>query len=130
MRREKGVAYCGLACCVCGQNAECAGCRNEGCTGREWCKNFRCCREKGLSGCWECTEFPCAGSMLDKARVRAFAEFIGEHGEEKLMECLERNERAGMVYHHEGQLTGDYDVPGTVEGIKALIRNGRGAPGP
>ncbi|MBI0584694.1 MAG: DUF3795 domain-containing protein [Methanomassiliicoccus sp.] len=118
------MAYCGLACCVCGQNATCSGCRDEGCTGKEWCKNFRCCRERGLNGCWECAEFPCTGSMLDKPRIRAFAEFIKEHGEEEMLNCLERNERAGTIYHYEGQLVGDYDRPGTIEGIKRLIKDG------
>lgn len=124
MERERGLAYCGLACCLC-SDTSCAGCRGGGCSGKEWCKNFRCCREKGLSGCWECDQFPCSGGMLDKLRIRAFAEFIGEQGEEMMMDCLERNERAGMVYHHEGKLTGDYDAPGTIEGIKTLIERGR-----
>jgi len=125
MDRGKGVAYCGLACCVCSENASCAGCRNDGCSGREWCKNYKCCREQGLDGCWECDQFPCPGSMLDKVRVRAFAEFIRERGPEELMDCLESNERAGLVYHYQGQLIGDYDVPGTVEGIKCLVRRGQ-----
>jgi len=124
MNRDKGLAYCGLACCLC-SDASCPGCRNEGCSGKEWCKNFRCCREKGLNGCWECDVFPCSGGMLDKVRIRAFADFIKEHGEEIMMDRLERNERAGLVYHHEGKLTGDYDAPGTIDDIKALIERGR-----
>jgi hypothetical protein len=63
--------------------------------------------------------------MLDKIRIRAFAEYIKEHGEEEMMVCLERNERAGMVYHYEGKLVGDYDIPGSIEMIKALIRTGK-----
>jgi hypothetical protein len=124
VQRDKGLAYCGLACCVCSESAACAGCRSEGCGGKEWCKNFKCCRERGLDGCWECDEFPCEGGILDKVRIRAFAEFIRENGEEELMDCLERNEKAGMVYHYEGRLVGDYDTPGTIDGIKALIRKG------
>lgn len=127
VHREKGLAYCGLACCVCSEGPTCAGCRNEGCSGKEWCKNFKCCRERGLNGCWECNEFPCSGGMLDKVRIRAFSEFIREHGEDELMDCLERNERAGIVYHYEGKLVGDYDTPGTIDGIKAFIRQGRRA---
>lgn len=125
MDRTKGIAYCGLACCVCGHNATCAGCRNEGCEGKDWCKSFQCCKEKGLSGCWACAEFPCENPMFEKTRVRAFARFIAEYGEERLMELLERNEAAGMVYHYEGQLTGDYDIPETEEGIWALILRGK-----
>ena len=30
MEREKGIAYCGLACCVCSENVLCPGCRSGG----------------------------------------------------------------------------------------------------
>ncbi len=125
MNKEKGFAYCGLACCICSENTTCAGCRNEGCKDKDWCKNFNCCKSKGLNGCWECTDFPCTGSMLDKIRIRTFSEFIRDYGEEKLITCLERNEKAGMVYHYSGKLTGDYDIPQTEEGIIELILNGK-----
>lgn len=125
MDRTKGVAYCGLACCVCSENADCAGCRNEGCKGKDWCKSFSCCKEKGLNGCWECEQFPCNNPMLNKLRVRTFAKFIAEYGEVKLMDLLERNEAMGIVYHYEGQLVGDYDVPETEEGIRDLILYGK-----
>ncbi len=125
MERSKGIAYCGLACAVCGENAKCAGCRNDGCADREWCKNRNCCKAKGIAGCWECSSFPCAGTMLDKPRIRAFASFIREHGEALLLDCLERNERAGIRYHHQGKLTGDYDVPGTEKEIHNMILRGK-----
>lgn len=123
MNREKGMAYCGLACCVCSENAECAGCRNDGCKDKEWCKSFHCCKEKGFNGCWECREFPCDNPMFNKPRVRTFAKFVAEHGEDKLMDLLQKNESLGMIYHYEGQLVGDYDVPQTEEEIKKLILN-------
>ena len=63
--------------------------------------------------------------MLDKLRVRTFAKFIGEYGEEKLMECLERNEKNGLVYHYAGQIIGDYDIPTTEEEIKNMILFGK-----
>jgi len=125
MDRTKGLAYCGLACCICGHSQTCAGCRNEGCTGREWCKNFNCCKEKGLQGCWECRDFPCSGTMLDKPRVRAFARFIAQYGEAKLIEGLARNEKTGIVYHYPGQLTGDYDNFQTEAEITQLILSGK-----
>lgn len=85
MDKEKGVAYCRLACCICSENATCAGCRNDGCNDgckdKDWCKSFRCCKEKNLKGCWECSGFPCDNPMLRKLRVRTFAKFIGEYGE-------------------------------------------------
>ena len=125
MEREKGFAYCGLACCICSENETCEGCRNDGCKDKEWCKNFNCCREKGLSGCWECSEFPCTGSMLDKMRIRAFARFMKEYGENKFLNCLEINEQNGMVYHYQGQLVGDYDKASSEEEIYKLILHGR-----
>lgn len=27
----KAIAYCGLACCVCSENKDCAGCQEGGC---------------------------------------------------------------------------------------------------
>ncbi len=124
MDRTKGIAYCGLACCVCSENASCNGCRSRGCKGTEWCKSFNCCKDKGLNGCWECPDFPCGNEMLDKPRVRAFAKFITEYGEDKLMDALGRNEAAGVKYHYEGELVGDYDKPQTEEEIRQLILHG------
>jgi len=43
MNREKGLAYCGLACLICGENEMCAGCRNAGCKNKERCKHFNGC---------------------------------------------------------------------------------------
>ena len=34
----------------------------------------------------------------------------------------------GLVYHYPGRLTGDYDVPETVEEILELIERGAGNP--
>lgn len=125
MDRQKGIAYCGLACAVCSKNADCVGCRDEGCKDKGWCKNLQCCRARGLNGCWECGEFPCQGSMLDEVRIRAFARFAKEFGPEKLLDCLEMNEKSGIVYHYPGKLTGDYDKYETEERIIEMILNGK-----
>lgn len=125
MKREKGFAYCGLACCICSENENCVGCRNEGCKDKDWCKNYNCCREKGINGCWECEDFPCQGGMLNKMRIRAFARFIAEYGESELLKNLERNENARIVYHYEGQLIGDYDIPQSEDEIIHIIRYGK-----
>lgn len=124
MNRSKGIAYCGLACCLCSENTNCVGCKNEGCKDKEWCKSYNCCREKGLTGCWECSEFPCENKILSKLRVRTFAKFIAEYGEEKLMDALEKNETKGIVYHYSGELVGDYDEPLGEEAIRELILRG------
>jgi len=121
---EKGMAYCGLACCVCSEKATCAGCRNDGCRDKDWCKNRNCCLSRGIKGCWECEAFPCEGGMLDKPRIRTFARMVNELGEARLMECLARNERDGVVYHDPGQLTGDYDRCESEAALAALIVKG------
>ena len=118
---EKGLACCGLACAVCSENASCAGCRDGGCAGKDWCQNRRCCLEKGFAGCWECGAFPCDAPMLQKRRVRAFAAFVREYGETRLLSCLEAGEKAGLRYHYPGELVGDYDRPADPEGVWALL---------
>ena len=124
MKKELGIAYCGLACCSCGELMDCPGCRDSGCKDKESCKNYRCCLKRGLDGCWECESFPCKDSMLKDKRIRAFSQFIKIYGKEKLLECLERNEKAGLVYHKAGSLDGDYDLPESEEGIIELILTG------
>lgn len=125
MNIEKGIAYCGLACCVCSENEQCAGCRNEGCKDKEWCKSYNCCRMKKINGCWECADFPCENEMLNKLRIRAFADFIKEYGEERLLKCLKRNEESGIVYHYKGQLIGDYDKSESEDEIIRMLLYGR-----
>ncbi len=52
------VAYCRYVCTACPGGADgCPGCKQGG--GDEGCHQRVCCSAKGLSGCWECTDFPC-----------------------------------------------------------------------
>ena len=118
------IAYCGLACCVCSENETCKGCQSGGCDSHGWCKNYNCCREKGLEGCWACSRFPCRGGMLDKPRIRAFAQFAKQHGAEELSRCLKRNKANGIRYHYDGQLVGDYDLCGSEEEMIEMLRSG------
>ena len=124
MLMDRGLGYCGLACIACGENITCVGCRNDGCMNREWCTNRNCCISRDLKGCWACEDFPCTGGMLNHLRIRAFARFIKENGEAEFIRCLERNEKAGIVYHREGEQTGDYDQFDTEERIIQLIKTG------
>ena len=39
MRRELGIARCGLACCICSENQNCAGCNADTCPDKDWCEN-------------------------------------------------------------------------------------------
>ncbi|MBN2243002.1 MAG: hypothetical protein JW793_09960 [Acidobacteria bacterium] len=56
--------------------------------------------------------------------LRAFGGFIKQYGAEFLLECLEKNERNGMMYHYPGTLTGDYDMPNTEDEIIDMILTG------
>lgn len=125
MRRELGIAACGLACCLCSENQACPGCQAEGCLGHEECFNFNCAREKKVDGCWACSDFPCGKGMHGSLRIQAFAKFAKEHGTQHLLNCLERNEKAGVVYHRPGGFTGDYDLP-TEQEVFRLLEDGRG----
>lgn len=120
----KGMALCGLACCVCSENPTCAGCRNEGCKDRSCCQPFNCCKQKKLNGCWECPAFPCDNPMFNKQRGRAFAAFVLEHGEAALIRALQKNEADGVLYHYPGRLVGDYDLPESGSAIRAMLLRG------
>jgi hypothetical protein len=63
--------------------------------------------------------------MLDNRRIRAFARFAREYGEEFLLDCLGKNEKTGIIYHYPDQLNGDYDIPETEEGIFDMLLNGK-----
>lgn len=120
----KAAGYCGLACCLCAENKNCVGCQDGGCDSHGWCKNYNCCREKGLNGCWECDEFPCDGGMLAKPRIRAFAKFAQRYGIDEMERCLLRNRDKGIIYHYDGGHEGDYDKYQTEEEIIYMIKTG------
>ncbi|MEA4865255.1 MAG: DUF3795 domain-containing protein [Sphaerochaeta sp.] len=123
MEREKGFAYCGLACCLCSENATCSGCRSDGCTSKEWCKHYSCCTGHGFAGCWQCPDFPCESPMFTKPRIVAFATFLQRYGEAKLADILAANEERGVVYHYDGQLVGDYDSLGDEAAILLYLEH-------
>lgn len=124
MDRRKGMAFCGLACCLCWKT-DCGGCRNGGCADKDWCKAYRCGREKGR-GCWACPDNPCGNPLLQKPKVRAFLAALAAYGPEHVMDLLQRNEQAGVVYHLPGQFVGDYDARTEREAL-ALLLDGKPA---
>ena len=124
MEREKGIAYCGLACCVCSENVLCPGCRSGGCPGRETCKPFNCCIKNRWEGCWECPQFPCGAAILQKTRIQVFADFAKEYGMDSLIDALEKNQCRGVVYHYPNLLMGDYDSLSSQQEILHLLLNG------
>ena len=72
MKRELGIARCGLACCLCGESEHCAGCDSGNCPDKDRCVNRACSLEKGIAHCFDCSETDC------------------------------KNEQQGVVYHREG----------------------------
>ena len=96
MKRELGIARCGLACCICSENDHCGGCDSGDCPGFSWCENRKCSAEKNLKHCYECGE-DCRKQMLAKIKPYGFTLFVKRYGEADLLDCLERNEKNGVV---------------------------------
>ena len=91
----------------------------------EWCEVRRCGIDKNLNGCYECKPAECRkGLYAEKIKPRAFAEFARRYGIEELLDFLERNERAGIIYHREG-IIGDYDDFDDLEELIDFIRTGK-----
>ena len=109
MKRELGIARCGLACCLCARNETCGGCHAESCPGAAWCAVRACCAERGFTYCCECPEArTCRRGILAKMKPHAFTRFAQAHGLDALLDRLAEDERRGVVYHREG-IAGDYD---------------------
>ena len=71
MKRELGIARCGLACCLCSENDKCDGCGSGGCAYKDMCENLKCSEEKNLSACSECKE-ECKKGLLSKIKPYTF----------------------------------------------------------
>ena len=130
MKRELGIARCGLACCLCSENVKCKGCKKDGfldlswCKDAEWCENRKCSLSNGLEGCWECGEQACrTGLFASKIKALAFTEYARRYGTEALLDRLEANEKAGIIYHREG-IMGDYDDFDDLEKLIEFIKTG------
>ena len=96
MKRELGIARCGLACCLCSENTSCHGCNSGECPDKDWCENRKCSMEKCYGHCYDCKE-DCRKGLLSKIKPYGFTLFAKEYGEEMLLDCLERNEKNGIV---------------------------------
>ena len=123
MKRELGIARCGLACCLCTENDVCNGCKSGECPDKNWCENRRCTLESGIGHCYECDR-DCRKGLLGKIKPYGFTLFAKRYGEAALLDCLERNEKQGIVYHRQG-IVGDYDDFDDVEKLIDFIRTGK-----
>lgn len=61
---------------------------------------------------------------MTKIKPYAFTLFARRYGENALLDCLERNEQNGIIYHREG-INGDYDEFDDVEELIHFIQTGR-----
>lgn len=122
MKREFGIARCGLACCLCSENVKCNGCNSDDCPDNNWCENKKCSIEKGITHCYLCDE-DCQKGLLNKIKPYGFTLFIKRYGKDMLLDCLEQNEKRGIIYHREG-INGDYDDFDDVEKLIEFIRTG------
>ena len=131
MKRELGIARCGLACCLCSENVKCKGCKQDGfldlswCENADFCENRKCCIAKEVPSCWMCDDKDCRkGLFATKIKALGFTEYARRYGIEALLDRLEENEKAGIVYHREG-IMGDYDEFDDVEALIEFIKTGK-----
>lgn len=59
-----------------------------------------------------------------KIKPYGFTLFAKRYGMEVLLDCLEENEKNGVVYHRRG-IMGDYDDFGDVETLIQFIKTGK-----
>lgn len=95
MKRELGIARCGLACCLCSENDKCSGCNSGDCPDKDWCENGKCSISKNISHCYDCGD-ECRKGLLGKIKPYAFTLFVKRYGEDELLDCLERNEKTEL----------------------------------
>lgn len=123
MKRELGIARCGLACCLCSGSTTCHGCNSGECPDKDWCENRKCSIAKCYDHCYSCME-DCRKGLLSKIKPYGFTLFIKRYGEQMLLDCLARNEKNGIIYHREG-IVGDYDEFDDVEKLIMFIKEGK-----
>ena len=122
MKRELGIARCGLACCLCSENEHCHGYNSGDCPDKDWCKNRNCSMKKNLDHCYLC-ETDCRKGLLAKIKPYGFTVFAKRYGVEALLNRLEENEKKGVIYHR-NRIIGDYDAFDDVEALIHFIQTG------
>ena len=75
--------------------------------------------------CFECEDAEqCQKGILSKLKPHTFTVFAKKYGMEKLVECLENNEKRGVTYHREG-IVGDYDDFSDMNELLEFIEKGK-----
>lgn len=124
------VSVCGHHCDFCFLGQWCGGCRSGyNCCSFATispdgiCPQVKCADEKGLEGCWLCTELDgCAKGYYgnqDEYVAKATAMFIRKHGKETYTEALRRAVEAGENYPK------SFDAQGSVEAALHLLEQYR-----
>jgi len=119
---KNSISYCGLICCLCSADGSCDCKANNHCK-RKGCFQYKCCNERGYSGCSECPDFSCDKDMLKQLRLKTFVKCIKEDGVESFSGYILRNLENGILYHRDGYI-GDYDLD-TEDAILHLLRTGK-----
>ncbi len=124
------VACCGLVCGLCHLASECPGCRTqpgacEKLQGKKaTCYQRKCCSEKGLLGCWECSDFPCGQDMFSPShdiKIQAYVQCIREEGLGNFIGYLLENQKKGIQYGYNK----DYDHRNNIQEVLDLLRGNR-----
>lgn len=118
MKRELRIARC-----LCSENEHCQGCNSGVCPDKEWCENRSCSIRKNIKNCFLCGT-DCRKGLLAKIMPYGFTLFAKRYGIEKLLNCLEENEKNGVIYHRHG-IVGDYDNFDNVEELIHFIQTGK-----
>jgi len=85
--------------------------------------NRACSKRKHYGHCYECDE-ECDKGWFYLIKPYGFTLFAGLYGEEELLDCLERNEQNGVIYHR-NVFHGDYDDFDDVDDLIEFIRTGQ-----
>ena len=121
------IAYCGLSCGHCFLSEWCGSCRTiyNTCSYAisspdGVCPNAACCKEKGLDGCYECSElYDCKKGFYslgkDTNAIRAMALFIQKHGKKELLRVMDTMHSKKKFEKIQEVLGGDVD-----KGLKIL----------
>ena len=56
IKRELGIARCGLACCLCSEKNQCSGCNSGDYPDKAWFENRKCSIENNFSHYFECNK--------------------------------------------------------------------------
>ena len=118
------IAPCGFICafCIKSEKDGCMGCGTNG----EVCPILDCCKTRGITGCWECSDFPCCECKSFRSiRMQAFLRCAKEEGIHKLAEYLYLNQKSGLHYHYGYTFQGDYDGYNSIEEVLTVLRTGQ-----